>query len=143
MKKFFLILSLPLFIAASCSKNNDVIPDPPDPPPVEYKATIAITFNVPASVQLSAGDDMWILDAEKEQLTNRITVTLPTTTVVLTGDVAKNNLGKKVYLYFSFGRVIGVDPYLYDVRKAFTLEKTNILVFNVPDDRDGVTIFDP
>ncbi|MCF7860549.1 hypothetical protein K9M09_02920 [Patescibacteria group bacterium] len=144
MKKFFLILLVPLFIGASCTKNNDVNPIPdPDPNPTEYKAIITVTFNVPAAVTLVLGNDMWILRSDKEQITNRIDVLLPTTTIVLTGDTVKNNLGKKVYLYFEGSRVIERLPNGYHIRKEFTLGVNNTLVFDVPADKTNIEILDP
>jgi len=145
MKKFLLLLLIPLFLGA-CTKNNDVIPgsDPgPDPDPVSYKATISVTFNVPAEVTFEIDNSMWILDSTKEQLTNRIQVLQPTTTIVLTGDTVKNNLGKKVYLYFHGSRVIGRLPNGYEVRKSFILNESVSLTFDVPIDKENIEIIDP
>lgn len=145
MKKFLLLLLIPLFLGA-CTKNNDVIPGPdpgPDPDPTSYKATISVTFNVPGEVTLVIDNAMWVLDDTKEQLTNRIEVFQPTTTIVLTGDTVKNNLDKTVYLYFIASRVIGRIPHAYTIRKSFILKENVSLTFDVPIDKENIEIIDP
>jgi len=143
MKKIALVLLMSLFVFA-CTKNNDVIPDPdPTPNPTVYKTSITVTFNVPDNVILQGGSDMWILDMNKDQITNRIPTQFPTKTIVLTGDTIKANLNKVAYIECHFSKRIGWDNYEYRLRKSFIMEPVVNLTFSVSPDRESEYYIDP
>jgi hypothetical protein len=143
MKKILFIFLVSSLIFA-CTKNNDIIPNPdPDPDPPVYKTEITVTFIVPDDVTMYGGDAMWVLRSDKEQITNRIQMTFPVKTIVLTGDSIRDNLNKTAYLKASFSKEIGSIHYAYYILKSFIMKPEVELTFIVSSEREDEYYIDP
>jgi hypothetical protein len=144
MKKTLFILFVSLFIFA-CTKDNNIEPTPgPIPDPVLHELEITVNFIIPDDVKLYGGNDMWLLDSNKELIVGNFQSDFPVTKIVLTGDVVKDNLNKKVYLRFDFCKEIGFIFFSYDVVKSFTMKSGELeLSFSISSEKESESYIDP
>jgi hypothetical protein len=87
---------------------------------------------------------MWLLDSNKELIVGNFQSDFPVTKIVLTGDVVKDNLNKKVYLRFDFCKEIGFIFFSYDVVKSFTMKSGELeLSFSISSEKESESYIDP
>jgi len=119
MKKFLKSL-LPILVLAfalfACEKNNggDDPIKPPDPPKV-YNSAVNVTFTVPEGVSLGVSN-FGLIDINGNGITPNIyqVVNVPKFTYQVDTAVARVYLGKKLFVYFSGGRVVNGISYGFE-----------------------------
>ena len=109
-KLFFLLLALVALIS-SCDKKNDDNPEPspnPNPNPSEVVIEIQVDFSSkPDDITLNFIQNAIALHDQNWSGIAIIPYTQPISTLRLTGEQAKQYLGKKVYVYFEAVRSNG------------------------------------
>lgn len=105
MKKFFYLFFTFVVVAllSSCEKDPPVNPDPDPDPHTNPVIEIQVEFQKPDNMVLDCRQ-LLIVDADRTGGIQAIEFKEPISTVRLTGDMALELAGKKVYIYIDIGR---------------------------------------